>query len=75
MAVQEAISIAAQSEWSPGFPIYMPDEQNADERFDIGFSGAMDVALVAIGLLLVWGLDLSVGARAGALGLSFLGIV
>lgn len=41
----------------------------------IGFSGAMDVALVAIGLLLVWGLGLSVGGKAGALGLSFLGIV
>lgn len=35
----------------------------------------MDVALVAIGLLIVWGSGLSVGGKVGVLGLSFLGIV
>lgn len=83
LAVHEAIGIAAQSELS-----FLPhtSKQNdrvgygmvwhdADVSFGLGFSGAMDIVLVAIGLALVWPTDLSVGQKAAVLSLSMLGIV
>lgn len=35
----------------------------------------MDVALVAMGVVLVWGTGLSTGGKAGVVGLSILGVM